>query len=230
VQSPDVLLLDVPTNHLDLEAIRLLSDFMSDKRKMTILCITHGRPSLNEVCDRIIELDKGKVYGYEGDYTDFLEGKEARLANEDALMSSRKKKLSRELAWMRKQPSGRQSKSKARQAAFYKLEEMAKPKRKDLKLELTNDDRRCGNNISKTENISLEFGNRTMFDDFSYDLNSGDTIGIVGGNGVGKTTFLNMLVGKQEPERRFIHGFRRIFLHAVLTYSYSRRCIMILII
>ena len=204
VQSPDVLLLDEPTNHLDLEAIRLLSDVISDERKMTVLCITHDRSFLNEVCDRIIELDHGKIYGYEGDYTDFLEGKEARLANEDALMSSRKKKLSRELAWMRKQPSGRQSKSKARQQAFYKLEEMAKPKRKDLKLELTNDDRRLGNNILKMENVSLKFGDRTMLDDFSYDFNSGDTIGIVGGNGVGKTTFLNMLVGKQEPDSGII--------------------------
>lgn len=200
VQSPDVLLLDEPTNHLDLEAIRLLSDVISNEQKMTVLCITHDRSFLNEVCDRIIELDDGKIYGYEGDYTDFLEGKEARLANEDALMSSRKKKLSRELAWMRKQPSGRQSKSKARQAAFYKLEKMAKPKRKDSKLELTNDDRRLGNNILKMENVSLKFGDRTMLDDFSYDFNSGDTIGIVGGNGVGKTTFLNMLVGKQDPD------------------------------
>ena len=116
------------------------------------------RSFLNEICDRIIELDDGQIYGYDGDYGDFLEGKDARLRNDAAVMSSMKKKLSRELAWMRKQPSGRQSKSKARQEAFYKLEKMAAPKKKDLKLTLTNDDRRLGANIMSMENVSLKFG------------------------------------------------------------------------
>jgi len=204
VQCPDLLLLDEPTNHLDLEAIRLLSDIIADERKMTVLCITHDRSFLNEVCDRIIELDDGTIYGYEGNYADFLEGKEARYANEDAFMSSTKKKLSRELAWMRKQPSGRQSKSKARQEAFYKLEKMAKPRQADTKLTLTNDDRRLGTSIMKMENISLQFGDRVMLDDFSYDFNAGDTIGIVGANGVGKSTFLNMLCGRQQPDSGLI--------------------------
>ena len=173
VQSPDVLLLDEPTNHLDLEAIRLLSDLISQERKMTVLCITHDRSFLNEVCDRIIELDNGSIYGYDGNYADFLLGKEARYANEDAVMSATKKKLSRELAWMRKQPSGRQSKSKARQEAFYKLEKMAKPRKNDGKLNLTNDNRRLGTNIMKMENVSLQFGDKVLLDDFSYDFNAG---------------------------------------------------------
>jgi len=124
VQSPDVLLLDEPTNHLDLEAIRLLSDLIMDEKKMTLLCITHDRSFLNEVCDRIVELDRGSLYSYDGNYADYLEGKEARLANDAATLRSTKKKFATELAWMRKQPSGRQSKSKARQEAFYKLENM----------------------------------------------------------------------------------------------------------
>lgn len=200
VQSPDVLLLDEPTNHLDLEAIRLLSDIIAAEKKMTVLCITHDRSFLNEVCDRIIELDNGSIYGYDGNYADFLEGKDARMANEDAAMSATKKKLSRELAWMRKQPSGRQSKSKARQEAFYKLEKMAAPKKKDKKLELTNDDRRLGTNIMTMENVSLKFGDKVVLDDFSYDFNAGDTIGIVGANGVGKSTFLSMLTERQQPD------------------------------
>ena len=200
VQSPDVLLLDEPTNHLDLKAIRLLSDVISDEKKMTVLCITHDRSFLNEVCDRIVELDAGSIYGYEGNYGDFLVGKEARYANEDKVMSSRKKKLTRELAWMRKQPSGRQSKSKARQEAFHKLSAMTKPRRADSKIVLENDDRRLGTNILKMENVSLKFGDRVMLDDFSYDFNAGDTIGIVGGNGVGKSTFIKMACGRQEPD------------------------------
>jgi ATP-binding cassette subfamily F protein uup len=184
VQTPDVLLLDEPTNHLDLEAIRLLSDLIADERKLTLLCITHDRSFLNEVCDRMLELDNGSLYGYEGNYAKYLEGKEARLANEDAALSSTKKKFAAELAWMRKQPSGRQSKSKARQEAFFKLQKMAKPRKVDPKLMLTNDDRRLGGNVLKMENVSLKFGDRVMLDDFSYDFNSGDTIGIVGANGV----------------------------------------------
>ena len=197
VQSPDVLLLDEPTNHLDLEAIRLLSDLIADQKKMTLLCITHDRSFLNEVCDRMLELESGSLYGYEGNYAKYLEGKEARMANEDAVFSSTKKKFLAELSWMRKQPSGRQSKSKARQEAFYKLEKMAKPKRVDPKLTLTNDDRRLGSSVLKMENVSLSFGDRVMLDDFSYNFNAGDTIGIVGGNGVGKSTFLKMLTGQQ---------------------------------
>jgi ATP-binding cassette subfamily F protein uup len=177
-----------------------LSDLILDEKKMTVLCITHDRAFLNEVCDRIIELDNGDLYGYEGNYADYLEGKEARLANEDALMSSTNKKLSRELAWMRKQPSGRQSKSKARQEAFYKLQKMAKPRRVDPSLTLTNDDRRLGGNVLKMENVSLKFGDRVMLDDFSYNFNAGDTLGIVGANGVGKSTFLKMLCGQQAPD------------------------------
>lgn len=148
----------------------------------------------------MLELDNGSLYGYEGNYASFLEGKEARLANEDAVMSSTKKKFASELAWMRKQPSGRQSKSKARQEAFYKLEKMAKPRRVDPALKLANDDRRLGGNILKMENVSLKFGDRVMLDDFSYNFNAGDTIGIVGKNGVGKSTFLKMLYAQQPAD------------------------------
>jgi ATP-binding cassette subfamily F protein uup len=200
VQRPDVLLLDEPTNHLDLEAIRLLSDLIADEKKMTLLTITHDRAFLNEVCDRMLELDSGSLYGYEGNYGDYLEGKEARLAIEDKEMSSTKKKFANELAWMRKQPSGRQSKSKARQEAFYKLEKMTKPRAVDPNLVLTNDARRIGGNILKLKNVNKKFGDRLMLDDFSYDFNAGDSIGVVGANGVGKSTFLKMLTGALEAD------------------------------
>ena len=179
VQRPDVLLLDEPTNHLDLEAIRLLSDLIADEKKMTLLTITHDRAFLNDVCDRMLELDNGSLYGYEGNYAAYLEGKEARLANEDAVMASTKKKFSSELAWMRKQPSGIQAKSKARQQAFYKLEAMTKARPVDPSLELKNDERRIGGNILKLKNVSKSFGDRLMLDDMTYDFNAGDTIGVV---------------------------------------------------
>jgi ATP-binding cassette subfamily F protein uup len=188
------------TNHLDLEAIRLLQDIILDEKKMTVLTITHDRAFLNQVCDRIIELDNGSIYGYDGNYADYLAGKDARMANEDAVLSSNKKKLATELAWMRKQPSGRQSKSKARQEAFFKLEKMTKPRKTDPALTLNNDDRRLGGNILKMENVNLKFGDRIMLDDFSYNFNAGDTIGIVGANGVGKSTFLKTLYGMQAPD------------------------------
>jgi len=200
VQSPDVLLLDEPTNHLDLAAIRWLSDLIGEQKKMTLLTVTHDRAFLDEVCNRIVELDNGSVYGYEGNYGAYLEGKEARLANEDAVMSSTKKKFQAELAWMRRQPSGRQSKSKARIEAFYKLQKMTKPRAVDPSLTLANDERRIGGNILKMKNVSLKFGDRVMLDDFSYDFNAGDTIGIVGANGVGKSTFLKVLTGAQEVD------------------------------
>ena len=180
VQRPDVLLLDEPTNHLDLEAIQLLSDLIADEKKMTLLTITHDRAFLNDVCDRMLELDQGSLYGYEGNYAAYLEGKEARLANEDAVMSSTKKKFASELAWMRKQPSGRQAKSKARQQAFYKLESMTKARPVDPNLELKNDERRIGGNILKLKNVNKKFGDRVMLDDMTYDFNAGDTIGVVG--------------------------------------------------
>ena len=200
VQQPDVLLLDEPTNHLDLAAIRLLSDLIAEEKKMTLLTITHDRAFLNEVCDRMLELDNGSLYGYTGNYGDYLEGKEARLILEDKEMSTTKKKFSRELAWMRKQPSARQAKSKARQEAFYKLEKMTKPRAVDPNLVLTNDARRIGGNILKLKNVSKQFGDRLMLDDFSYDFNAGDTIGIVGANGVGKSTFLKILTGALEAD------------------------------
>ena len=158
----------------------MLSDMIAGEKKMTVLTITHDRAFLNEVCDRMLELDNGSLYGYEGNYAAYLEGKDARLANEDAVMASTKKKFSYELAWMRKQPSGRQAKSKARQQAFHKLDAMKKARPVDQNLELKNDERRIGGNILKLKNVSKKFGDRLILDDMSYDFNAGDTIGVVG--------------------------------------------------
>lgn len=198
VQEPDVLLLDEPTNHLDLAAIEWLSELFLDQTKLTILVVTHDRAFLDRVCNNVLELDRGSLYSYDGNYATFLEGKQARLELEDAAISSARTKYRRELDWMRRQPQARQSKSKSRIDAFYKLEKATKPRTLDPSLTLDKDgQRRLGGNILKMKHVSLAFGDRVMLDDFSYDFSRGDKIGICGGNGVGKSTFIRILSGLQ---------------------------------
>lgn len=198
VREPDVLLLDEPTNHLDLAAIRWLSDLITEQRKLTLLTVTHDRAFLEEVCNSILELDRGSLYAYSGNYADYLRGKEERLVLEDAAYAAAKNKYKVELDWMRRQPQARESKSKARIDAFYKLEKATKPRPLDPTLDLDKDgQRRIGKNILKMKNVSLSFENRKMLDAFSYDFNQGDKIGIVGANGVGKSTFIRVLIGTQ---------------------------------
>jgi ATP-binding cassette subfamily F protein uup len=204
VQEPDVLLLDEPTNHLDLSAIRYLSNILKDQTKITLLTVTHDRSFLEDVCGTILELDRGSLYSYQGNYANFLEQKAERLANEDQAFSSAKNKYATELKWMRKQPQGRATKQKARQDAFYKLEESTTPRVAEASLDLggkDGDQRRLGNNVLKMKNISLKFGDdKVILDDFSYNFNKGDKIGIVGANGVGKSSFTKILTGSQDVD------------------------------
>eukprot|EP00550_Attheya_septentrionalis_P005933 CAMPEP_0198290664 /NCGR_PEP_ID=MMETSP1449-20131203/8442_1 /TAXON_ID=420275 /ORGANISM="Attheya septentrionalis, Strain CCMP2084" /LENGTH=746 /DNA_ID=CAMNT_0043989191 /DNA_START=128 /DNA_END=2368 /DNA_ORIENTATION=+ len=210
IQEPDVLLLDEPTNHLDLSAIQWLSDLIVNPYsqntlsggKLTILTVTHDRAFLEEVCDSILELENGNLYGYSDvSYMGYLEKKEERWANEDAAQQARKTKYKKELDWMRRQPQARETKQKARQDAFYKLEQAVKPTRPNTSaINLDNAagaSRRIGGNVLKLKNVSLKFGDRKMLDSFTYDFNRGDKIGIVGANGVGKSTFVKALTGEQ---------------------------------
>lgn len=154
VKEPDVLILDEPTNHLDLAAIRWLSDLINEKRKITLLTVTHDRAFLEEVCNSILELDRGSFYEYSGSYSTYLQGKEERLANEDQAIKVAKGKYKKELEWMRRQPQGRQTKQNARQEAFYKLEKSTKPRIIDPSLELSDEgQRRLGGNILKVRVI-----------------------------------------------------------------------------
>jgi len=201
VTEPDVLILDEPTNHLDLAAIRWLSDLINNQRKMTVLTVTHDRAFLEEVCNTILELDRGQFYTYAGSYAAYLQGKEERWAIEDQQFKDAKKMYKKELAWMRKQPQGRQTKQQARQDAFYKLEASTKPRVKDPTLELDEgQQRRMGGNILKLRDVSLSFGEKKILSEFSYDFNKGDRIGIVGKNGVGKSTFVEVLTGKNQAD------------------------------
>lgn len=149
--------------------------------------MTHDRAFLEQVCNRILELDRGSLYEYEGNYEAYLQGKEARLALEDAAVSSARAKYRVELDWMRRQPQARESKSKARIDAFYKLEKATKPRQGDPNLRIDKEgERRLGGKILALKNVSLQFGDQVMLKDFSYEFCRGDKIGIVGKNGVGK--------------------------------------------
>ncbi|CAJ1955279.1 unnamed protein product [Cylindrotheca closterium] len=201
VEEPDVLLLDEPTNFLSLAGVQWLADLLKSDTKMTILMVTHDRAFMEEVCDRVLELDRGSLYEHEGSFASFLEAKNARLVAEDAAVQAAKAKYRVELDWMRRQPQARQSKSKARIDAFYKLEKATKPRAIDPNLALGNDGQsRLGTNILSMKNVSLRFGDRIMLDDFSYDFCQGDRICLAGANGVGKTTFVKLLTGENTPD------------------------------
>jgi ATP-binding cassette subfamily F protein uup len=190
VESPDVLLLDEPTNFLSLAGVEWLSDLLTEKKSdLTILMVTHDRAFLQQTCDRIVELDRGSLYEHPGSYSTYLQAKEERLAVEDAAIQSAKSKYKIELEWMRRQPQARESKSKSRIDAFYKLEKATKPRPHDPNLNLVEisdgSTRRIGSTIVSMKGVSLSFrsaggeGHRKMLDDFSYDFCFGDRIWFV---------------------------------------------------
>jgi len=191
VQEPDVLLLDEPTNFLSLAGVQWFSDLLlAADKKLTILMVTHDRSFLDEVCDRVLELDHGQLYEYAGNFADYLQGKEERLALQDAAVQAAKANYRIELDWMRRQPQARQTKAKARIDAFYKLQTATKPRPRDPSLSLKEGNgganRRIGGNILSLRNVNLAFGDRIMLKDFSYDFCKGDRICLAGANGVGK--------------------------------------------
>ncbi|CAM9753957.1 unnamed protein product [Scytosiphon promiscuus] len=197
IQKPDVLLLDEPTNHLDVEAIEWLEKLLAD-RSLTFVCVTHDRYFLENVCQEIIELDSAKLYRYPGSYERFLELKEERMHAEGAARDSARNKMRGELAWMRKQPKARQAKSKAREERFFELKAKAAApaSASDKGLTLSSKTQRLGKTVVYLKGASLQFSAKIL-DNFAYEFDRGDRIGIVGGNGVGKTTFLNVLMGTQ---------------------------------
>lgn len=184
VQEPDVLLLDEPTNFLSLAGVQWVTDLLTENPNLTILVVTHDRAFLDDVCNRVLELDNGQVYEYEGTYATYLEEKDARLQLEEAAMQAAKNKYKIELEWMRRQPQARETKQKARIDAFYKLQKAMKPKAMDPSLTLSAEARRLGGKILSLYNVNLSFGDRPMLQDFSYDFIAGDRICLAGANGV----------------------------------------------
>jgi len=199
ISKPDLLILDEPTNHLDLEMIEWLEDYFA-KENITLFMVTHDRFFLERVCNEIIELDNGKIYQYKGNYSYYLEKKEERLASENSSIDKAQNLFVKELAWMRRQPKARTTKSKSRQDDFYVIKEKAESRRKENVVELEINMERMGSKIIEMVKLNKNFPDRTILKDFSYSFQRGERIGIIGKNGTGKSTFLNILTQTMLPD------------------------------
>lgn len=199
LQEPEILLLDEPTNHLDAESIDWLEQHLR-RYKGTVIAVTHDRYFLDNVAGWILELDRGEGIPYQGNYSGWLEQKSKRLAQEEKSESKRQKTLQRELDWVRMAPKARHAKSKARLTAYHKLlDEDIKEKEARLELFIPSGPR-LGNTVIEIEGVSKAFGERTLVKDLTFSLPPAGVVGIIGPNGVGKTTLFRMIVGQEKPD------------------------------
>jgi len=197
--EPDLIIMDEPTNHLDLEAIEWLESYLAGQL-ITLLMVTHDRYFLDNVANEILELDRGKLYRYKGNYAYFLEKKSEREEMLKTEVAKARNLMKKELEWMRKQPRARGTKAKYRVDAFYDLQEKASQNLKKDRLELDIQESRQGGKVLELHKVSKSYGDARMVDNFSYVFKKKDRIGVVGKNGVGKSTFLDMLTGAAKPD------------------------------
>lgn len=194
-----LLIMDEPTNHLDVEMIEWLEHYLSAQH-VTLLMVTHDRYFLDAVCDEIWEMERSNIYTYKGDYENFLEKKAARIENELSSIDKAKNEYRKELEWMRKQPKARTTKAKSRIDAFYDVESRAKQKVVDEQLQLQVKMTRLGGKVAEMKKVNKCYGEKVILKGFDYTFTKGERIGIVGKNGVGKSTFLNMLQGLEQAD------------------------------
>lgn len=199
IGNPELLFLDEPTNHLDLDVIEWLEGYLSHQQ-IGLLLVTHDRYFLDRVCNRILELDNKQLYAYKGNYEYYLNKREERLEATERETSRAANLLRREAEWMHRRPQARGTKAKSRIDAFYELKEKAQPRHRDETLHLSGQGRYIGNKIFEAHKVCKTFGDRTILSDFDYIFSRYDKVGIVGPNGVGKTTFLRLLLGEEEPD------------------------------
>ncbi|MEY3152825.1 MAG: hypothetical protein RLZZ333_1422 [Bacteroidota bacterium] len=194
-----LLIMDEPTNHLDVEMVEWLENYL-DKENVTLLLVTHDRYFLDNVCNEIWELDNEKIYTYKGDYENYIEKKAARIESEISTIDKARNTFRKELEWMRKQPKARTTKSKSRQDAFYEIEKVAKQKIEDKHIELQMKMNRLGGKVVEMKKVYKSFGEKKILNGFDYTFKNGERVGIIGKNGAGKSTFVNILQGIEEAD------------------------------
>lgn len=194
-----LLIMDEPTNHLDVEMVEWLEHYLS-KENVTLLLVTHDRYFLDAVCEEIWELDGSNMYVYKGDYENYLEKKAARIENEQASIDKARNTYRKELEWMRKQPKARTTKSKSRQDNFYEVEKKAKQRIEDEQMQLEMKMNRLGGKVIELKKIYKSYDEKVLLKGFDYTFKKGERIGIVGKNGVGKSTFINIIQGLETPD------------------------------
>ena len=199
IHNPNFIIMDEPTNHLDVQMIEWLEGYLKTQ-DVTLLIVTHDRYFLDNVCNEIIEIDNGQLYRYDGNYAYYVEKKADREFREGREIDKAKNLLRKELDWMRRQPKARGTKSKSRIDAYYDLKEIASKKVDNKQVQLDIKMQRMGGKILEVHRINKAYGDFRIVNDFSYKFKPGERIGIVGKNGVGKSTFLNMLLGIEEPD------------------------------
>jgi len=199
LDQPDLFILDEPTNHLDLEMIEWLEQHLK-KANTTLFMVTHDRYFLDRVCNDILELDHGKIHRYKGNYSYFLEKKEERITAEQTTVSKAKNLFKKELDWMRRQPKARTTKSKSRIDDFHQIKEVAHQRRQDHQVQLEIQMERLGSKVVELHHISKAFDENLLINKFDYVFKRGERIGIIGKNGTGKSTFVNMLTGGLSPD------------------------------
>ena len=199
INKPDLLILDEPTNHLDLEMIEWLEDFFA-KENITLFMVTHDRYFLERVCNEIIELDEGELYSYKGNYSYYLEKREARIEQETTETGKAKQLFKKELEWIRRQPKARTTKSKSRIDDFQDIKHRASQRRNDHQVQLELNMERLGNKIIELHKVSKSYKDKVILDGYSYMFQNGERLGIIGKNGTGKSTFLNLLTQTIKPD------------------------------
>lgn len=203
IEDPDIYVLDEPTNHLDIDTIEWLESLLTSGNK-TILLVTHDRYFLDNVCNTIVELDRGKMYHYNGNYAYFLERKSEREAADESTFQKNKNLLKKELEWMRRMPQARGTKSQSRINAYYDLDEKTKQRSDNQTINLNMKMARQGGKILELDHIGQTFGEKNIISDFSYTFKRADRIGLAGKNGTGKSTLLNIITGNLIPENGIV--------------------------
>jgi len=216
IEDPEIYVLDEPTNHLDIDTIEWLEKLLTSGNK-TLLLVTHDRYFLDNVCNTIIELDRGKIYNYNGNYAYFLEKKSEREAADESTFQKNKNLLKKELEWMRRMPAARTTKSQSRIDAFYDLESKTKQRTDNQKVTLNVKMSRQGNKILELDHIGQSFDGKDIINDFSYTFKKADRIGLAGKNGTGKSTLLNIITGHLNPE----HG--KVSTGETTVYGYYKQ-------